>query len=141
MHSKQKGTSGELAVALDLTSKGYSVFTELGDLSKTDLIVLVNDTPIKIQVKARHTDARSKTLQVMTKKDGPNYSYKYSTKDVDIFAIYALDTKEILYVAASELLKFSSSVSFRYEDTSYQKDSRAHYIKDYLSFEDAMSKI
>lgn len=135
MHSKQKGSCGELAVALDLTSKGYSVFTELGDLSRTDLIVLVNNKPIKIQVKARYMDERSKTLAVRTTKDGPNYSYKYELSDVDIFAIYSLNTKEILYITAQEMLKCKSAITFRYAEGTYQKDKRARYIKDYLSFE------
>lgn len=138
MHAKQKGNCGELAVALDLARKGYAVFTELGDLSKTDLITLVEGKAIKIQVKARNLDKRTNTLPVSTKKDGPNYSYKYTLFDVDIFAILSLDTGDIVYIAAKELLKFSSCMSFRFDDKVYEKDSRAHYIKDYLSFEEAV---
>ena len=40
MHTKQSGSLGELKVAADLIARGYAVFTELGDLSKVDLIVL-----------------------------------------------------------------------------------------------------
>ena len=141
MHAKQKGTCGELAVALDLTSRGYSVFTELGDLSRTDLIVLKDKKPIKIQVKSQHMDKRGKTLSVKTTKDGPNYSYKYQLDDVDVFAIYSLDTKEIVYINAQELLKCTSAMAFRYADGTYQKDSRARYIKDYSSFEKATEQI
>ena len=53
LHKKNKGSIGELKVAADLITKGFSVFTELGDNSKVDLIAIENSTykTYKIQVK------------------------------------------------------------------------------------------
>jgi hypothetical protein len=40
MHTKDAGTVGELAVILQLKQAGYGVFTEVGDNSSIDLIVI-----------------------------------------------------------------------------------------------------
>lgn len=140
MHAKQKGNCGELAVALDLAKQGHAVFTELGDLSKTDLIALVGTHPIKIQVKAHNIDKRSRTINLSTKKDGPNYSYKYTVEDVDIFAVFLIEENKVIYVSSKELLSYSRQMSFRLDSLDYGKDSRAHYINDYFSFDCALKK-
>lgn len=50
LHSKQLGAIGVLRVAAHLMEQGLSVFAEMGDLSRVDLIVLFENRPIKIQV-------------------------------------------------------------------------------------------
>jgi hypothetical protein len=49
LHSKQLGAIGVLRVAAHLMSQGLSIFAEMGDLSRVDLIVLFDNQPIKIQ--------------------------------------------------------------------------------------------
>jgi len=51
-HRKRRGALGEAKVAAALIDQGYPVFTEWGDLSRTDLITLSPDgSPVRIQVK------------------------------------------------------------------------------------------
>ena len=89
MHSKQYGNLGEIAVAKDLISKGYYVFTELGDICKSDLIILNEDyKPIKLQVKC--VSIKHGKISFSSVKSGPNYSYTYELKHADIYAIYIL---------------------------------------------------
>jgi hypothetical protein len=76
MHSKTKGSIGQLTIAADLLSKGYEVFTELGDNSKIDLIAVSKDYDlIKIQVKCLTPVNGSVKLSCI--KSGPNYSFRY----------------------------------------------------------------
>ena len=99
LHQKQLGNLGELQVAADLVSRGYYVFTELGDICKSDLVVM-DETyePIKVQVKTRHPV--SGKVGIKSSKSGPNYSFKYEEKHADIYAVYVPETGDIGYVPA-----------------------------------------
>ncbi len=110
-HSKHKGTLGEVAVTKHLLQNGYSVFTEVGDLSRTDLIVLIDKIPIKLQVKS--CNAKDGAVEVVSKKSGPGYKYRYQIEDVDVFAIYVLNHDLVFYVSAKEHLKNSTGSKFR----------------------------
>lgn len=133
MHKKQTGTLGEIAVAKDLISKGYFVFKELGDCSKVDLIVLVDNKPIKIQVKA-YAEKNGK-VEILTTKSGPNYSFKYSKEMIDVFAIYVHNREIILYISSNELLEKSKSLTIRIDKGTSGQQSKFNMSKDYLSFE------
>lgn len=131
MHSKIKGNIGETAVALNLMKKGYPVFRELGDNSKVDLIALVEDCPIKIQVK--YLTAKNGVVELECKKSGPNYSFVYTLSQVDVFAVYILDKDCIFYISSKELLKHKGSMCFGVEKTPTSRSLR--YIDKYLDFE------
>ena len=132
MHSKAKGSLGEISVAKHLISLGYAVFTELGDLSRTDLIVLVDSAPIKIQVKAKKLCKGC--IAIRAEKFGPGYKYRYTIQDVDIFAIYSLDTDEIFFLKASEVLVEKSHFTLRLVPTKNSQEIGIHLAKDYKDF-------
>jgi len=102
MHSKIKGTIGELTIARDLQLNGFNVFKELGDLSKIDLIAEKDNKLIKLQVKT--LTSKNGCVTLVSKKSGPNYSFRYKLQDVDIFSVYILDLDLIGYISAKELL-------------------------------------
>ncbi len=52
MHTKDVGTVGELAVILKLKQAGCTIFTEVGDNSPIDLIVIKNNRLLLGQVKS-----------------------------------------------------------------------------------------
>jgi hypothetical protein len=86
-----------LAVALDLSKRGLAVFSEMsGDLSKTDLVLDYSGHLLRIQVKSREISRGS--LYLSLNSSGPGYSYSYSGKDVDIFALFHPSTGRIFYV-------------------------------------------
>lgn len=113
MHSKMKGSIGELVVATDLLNKGFCVFSELGDLSRIDLIAETSTELLRIQVKA--ATSKNGKIEVDSFKSGPGYSFKYKEKDVDIFAIYCLDTKQLAYISSRELCNCKSTLTLRIE--------------------------
>lgn len=111
LHSKQLGAIGVLRVAAKLMSEGYSVFAELGDLSRVGLIVLVNHQPIKVQVKTRNLkDGR---IVADSRKSGPGYRYRYTPEDVDVFAIYVSQQDLVLYVDVKQILNAKSTFAIR----------------------------
>lgn len=128
MHPKRKGNIGELKIAADLCQKGYSVFTELGDISKTDLIVETEKKLIKIQVKAL-TSINGK-VQLDIQKSGPNYRFRYNKKDVDIFAIYVLDRDLIFYVPVVDALKHRQT-TYRIDPPKNNQKLLIRYVDDY----------
>lgn len=128
MHSKVKGTLGELAIAQDLIGQGFPTFTELGDNSKVDLIALT-PKPIRIQVKA--LNSINNVVQVSATKSGPNYKFRYSIDDLDIFAIFVLDTKDIFYVSVEEILSNAKTSSFRLASPKNNQIKGCRYVEDY----------
>jgi hypothetical protein len=97
MHTKAKGNVGELAIAKDLTLRGYSVFAELGDLSRIDLIAVKEERLTRVQVKTVW-DSSDGVVGISSRSSGPGYSYNYTSRDVDIIALYIADRDDIIYV-------------------------------------------
>lgn len=134
MHTKQSGSLGELKVAADLIARGYAVFTELGDLSKVDLIVLVGNQPVKLQVKAR--TSKHGRVEVSKRKSGPNYQFVYQEGEVDVFAIYVIDIDR-KYVSASEFLK-GTTFSIRVDPARNGQQKKVRAWQAYTDFKRAL---
>lgn len=138
MHAKQKGNLGEMAVAKHLIAEGYAVFYELGDLSKIDLIAVKNDEMTKIQVKSRKL-RKDNSVELKAEKAGPNYRYRYTKDDVDIFALYAIDTDQIAFINAEWFLKnFKNAISIRVHIAKNNQIRKIHDINEFLNFEEAL---
>ena len=133
LHSKQLGEIGVLRVAAHLISKGYSVFSELGDLSRVDLIVLVDKRPLKIQVKTRNI--KDGIVAVDSRKSGPGYSYRYQPDDVDVFAIYVPQRDLILFLNVEEVLKAKGVMVIRMHKTKNNQHKGVNWYENYTDFE------
>lgn len=140
MHSKVKGTIGHLTIAAELVKLGCEVFTELGDNSKVDLIALYKNKPIKIQVKAYTSEDNGGNVIVYATKSGPNYSFKYSEDEVDIFAVYVLDTGDVFYVASKELCLKNRMISIRLRETKNGQKSKIRLVENYKNFFSVVDK-
>ena len=138
MHPKQLGICGELSIASSFAQKEYPVFKELGDLSKTDLIVLVKNKAIKVQVKARNVTESLGTIVIDSRKSGPNYKFRYSENDVDIFAVLVPKENIIFYVPANIIVSAKSGTPFRLTKAKRGHKKGVRYVEDYLSFEKAL---
>src|SRR5262245_41439342 len=103
MHTKDAGTVGELAVILQLKQAGYTVFTEVGDNSSIDLIVVNQSRLLSGQVKSCWLENGKASLSL--RKAGPNgylRKYKDDSDKLDFFALYLHDTGQIAYISARE---------------------------------------
>lgn len=130
MHSKQKGNIAEAAVELDLKLKGYSVFTEIGDYSKIDLIAEKNSKLITIQVKGYKPNKDGSIFLSFT-KSGPNYKFRYSSSDFDYFALVNLETLEIGYIPSSILDDDKGSITLRVRPAKNNQSVNTQYLKDF----------
>jgi len=131
LHAKNKGSIGELEVASALMKLGYSVFTELGDNSKIDLIASKNNKLTTIQVKAYHSE--NGAVYVPTKKSAKGYKYRYKKTDADVFAVYIYDRDSIVYIPVETLLPKKAGITIRIDPTINGQTSNINYYTDYLT--------
>ncbi len=135
----KKGTLGEIAVCKELIQLGYEVFVELGNHSKIDLIVLdENYRTGKVQIKTAKSN--KDVVEVYSVKNclNPKYNSTYSTKQVDIFAVYVFDKDLVFYISAKEILKNGKSSKFRLSESKNGQKKNVRYVKDYLNFKKAL---
>lgn len=110
MHTKDTGTYGELVVAADLYRRQYSVFSEIGDNSKVDLIAINGDQVLRLQVK---TIALNNGVAIVSKvSSGPGYKYMYSKREIDYVAAYVYTLNTILYVPIEDFTSNTLSIRF-----------------------------
>lgn len=136
LHSKQLGAIGVLRVAAHLMSQGLSVFAEMGDLSRVDLIVLFENRPVKIQVKTRNL--KDGKVSVDSRKSGPGYRYRYKPEDVDVFAIYIPQRDVILFLNVNQVLRAKGTTVIRVDPAKNRQVKGIHWFGDYLDFKQAL---
>jgi hypothetical protein len=134
-HRKIKGSFGELKVAADLVRQGYSVFTEMGDNAKVDLIVLVENVAVKLQVKCYASS--NGVVSVYGRKTGPNYRYRYQREHVDVFAVYVYDRDKILYISASDVVGHGR-IKIRFDAPKNEQKRKIRWHRDYLDFRESL---
>lgn len=132
LHSKAKGSIGQLSVAQDLINRGYSVFTELGDNSKVDLVAIKESQTIRIQVK--YITPKNGSVNLYTRKTGPNYFFRYTAEQVDVFAVHVPGFDKILYVSSKELLSKKTQLSIRISNSKNKQNKGIHPWQNYTQF-------
>lgn len=131
MHSKRLGTLGEMRVASELLKLGFSVFLELGDISRKDLIVEIGNRLLSIQVKSvTKVDGK---YQVKFSKSGPGYAYKYAEGDCDVFAVYCVDDDVVAWIDIREFLTNNlTQFNLRADPVKNNQTSGIRKLEDYL---------
>ena len=95
-NTKAIGDLAELKVACDLTEKGYVVSKPIGDNAPYDMIIDMDGTLKKVQVKAR--SERDNKVSVELRSCMRNYTHYYNKDEWDILAVYNIDRGEIAYL-------------------------------------------
>jgi hypothetical protein len=92
----------------------------------------------KIQIKA--TSSKNNGVEVYSIKNclNPKYNSTYTTKQIDVFAIYVTDKDLVFYVSANEILKNSKSSKFRFSKSKNGQVKLVRYTEDYLDFKKAL---
>ncbi len=130
MHTKHKGNIAQSSVVLILQENGFNVFSELGDVSKIDLIAEKGGELRKIQIK--YVGYVKDYVFINIKKSGPNgYRYTYKSKDVDWFAVYHLYSKKIAWVKAKEVCKYNTGINIRINPVKNKQKKNVRSIDDY----------
>jgi hypothetical protein len=130
MHAKQKGNIAQSSVVVELQMNGFNVFSELGDLSKIDLIAEFNGVLARIQVK--YVSGAEDCAILPLRKSGPNgYRYTYTSSDVDWFAIFHAPTKSICYVPSREACERASAFNVRMLPSANGQSKGVNLYEDY----------
>lgn len=135
----QKGSLGEIAVCKELVKLGYEVFVQFGSHSKVDLILLdENYIPVKIQIKSVTSANGIVTIYSNKTCLNPKYNHKYSSSQIDIFAVYILDLDLVFYIPANQLLVNSRLSKFRISEARNGQSKKVRYVEDFLDFKKAL---
>jgi PD-(D/E)XK endonuclease len=129
-HSKQKGNLGFSATLKEIHKLGYNVFSEIGDFSKIDMIIELNNKLIKIQVK--YATEKNGTVILHLRKCGPNgYRYRYTADDVDIFSVYLPNEDKIIFVPAKIACINKNLFKIRYRESEKKQKLKIHCIHEF----------
>ena len=132
MNSKCIGNLGEAKALARLVELGIPVYQQFGDNECADLIIIVNNTPLKVQVKTSTKGDEDKVRFSLTsstshRKNGSRH--KYSVDEVDIFI--CLDAKkDILFVIKN--IGNMSRFDIRYASAKNNQEVQVHYFEDYI---------
>ncbi len=139
-HSKQKGNLGFSATIKELHRLGINVFSEIGDLSRIDIIAEVEKTLLTIQVK--YATEKKSSVELPLRKCGPNgYKYVYDSSDVDIFSVYLPIKDKVIFIPSSLACKNKSSFIIRFEDTQHKNQFGVHYIKEFDNLKSVLDRV
>lgn len=129
MHSKLKGNIGETAVAKVLMMNGYKVFSEMGDLSKIDLIA---ESPkgILTKVQVKYVTGKSGKVEITSRKSAKGYEFRYTESDFDVMAVYCPETDSVAFVGSDELCA-TSTICLRVFPPKNNQTKGIKWFKDY----------
>ena len=106
MDTKQKGDIAEQAVVLNALQRGWGVLKPVGDRLPYDLVLDINGTLIKLQVKSAWFNLQKQNFVVDNRRTKTNrrkmLRSPYAKDDFD-FAVVYLEEKEIFYVLPVEV--------------------------------------
>lgn len=141
----QVGKAGEYLVCFDLIMKGFVAYPSEQGLPY-DLVLDTGNKMLKIQVKTtreprtmpqREDDYKAYLFQV--KRCGKGSKNHYANDEVDVFALVALDTKQVGYILNGDM---PMSITLRCDDmrgTYYDEQGLKHY-NDIMKLKGKMSQ-
>lgn len=133
MHSKQKGNIAQTAIILNLQKIGCNIFTELGDLSKIDLIVEFNKKIITLQCKGIYP--KKGVLPLTLTKSGPNYQFRYKPDEFDFFAVCNLSNLDVGLISSNILYTNRKLYSLRVYATKNNQQNNITFFSDFMNLD------
>ena len=132
MNRKQYGTYAEYLTIVKLLGLGFEVFTPIGDNSKADLICLVDNFPLKIQVKSQIKSKDKATAMFMTDSRAcqTKNRHGYSVAEVDCFIFVDITRNKFFILKNKEDL--GKNFKIRYAPT---KNKQHKFVNNASEFE------
>ena len=141
MNTKFIGNVGEAFVLAKLVEMGIPVYQQFGDNEPADYIILVNNKPIKIQVKTS-TSFKNGKIQfelcssTMHRKNGVRHIY--TIDEVYAFLCYDFVNKNIFLIRNDGSFY---NINIRYDQPKNNQYSKVHNYKDFLLSEESLYKL
>lgn len=131
MNSKRIGNVGEAYALAKLVEMGIPVYQQFGDNEPADYIILIDNKPLKVQVKSSDTYDGDKVIFDLTsstlhRKNGDKH--KYSTNEVDLFICYDIQTRELFLVRNSGDM---SGITIRYTEPKNNQQQGINYSTNF----------
>lgn len=115
IHTKRVDTQGELLVCNDLLSRGYEVFTPVGDYTVIDIVAIKDKHILRLQVKT-NVDTSKGWMCIGASRGQNRQRVEYQHDDFDYIAGCALDRNVVVYVPLSRLMPHNPrSIVLRFE--------------------------
>lgn len=137
-NSKIKGNVGEAKFLFECTRLEIPIYLQFGDNESADYIILIDNNPIKVQVKSSTQfsgQVVSFRIKRSAKHKGVNYNSIYSKEEVDLFACYDI-VNDIMFICRNEC---HPNISFNYnEEKNYKTSNRA---SEYIFSVDNIKKL
>ena len=92
----------------------------------------------KVQIIATNSTIEIFSVYSIKNCLNPKYNSVYTTKQVDIFAVYVIDKDLVFYISASELLQNGKVSKFRLSESKNGQKKFVRYVSNYLNFEKAL---
>lgn len=117
MNTKQIGNIGEAKVLAKFLELGYAVYLPFGDNEKADLVVDLNGSLKKIQIKTTNTTVDGYYIidfrNCKNHKCCPNSNQKYTAEEIDYFATYCIERDTICLFDIKKMS--NATIRLRYE--------------------------
>lgn len=129
-----KGNKGLVNVMADLVNKNYFVFLPIADTTCVDLIASNENMNLKrMQIKFRAVT--NGKIELVTESVVNGKKVPVNLENIDLWAVYCPDNKQVYYVATKELIG-KKSLTLRIEEPK-QKQRKVNYAHAYLDIEKA----
>ena len=131
MNSKRIGNVGEAYALARLVEMGIPVYQQFGDNEPADYIILIDNKPLKVQVKSSDTYDGDKVVFDLTSSTVHRTNgdkHKYTIEEVDIFICYDIQTKELFLVRNSGDM---SGITIRYTEPKNNQQQGINYSTDF----------
>lgn len=130
MNTKNIGNIGEAGVLYKFVELNIPIYIQFGDNEPADYIILVDNKPIKIQVKTSSAyDCHITTFDLVSSTTHRIHGkkHKYSTEEVDAFVCYDLITKECFLVKnhgnmTGFTVRYNKPKNLQYKNINFCKD-------------------
>lgn len=110
------GALGELAVAKELALLGHEIYVPMTDSSGYDLLCVINDKPLRVEVKSTSKPNASGSYVLQIKKVRSNKTTNkisdFDNTKVDILALYLEDIDKVILLDA-KLVTQKSAIQFK----------------------------
>ncbi|MCB9053974.1 MAG: endonuclease [Lewinellaceae bacterium] len=131
MDTKLKGDIAEQALVLNALKRGWGVLTPVGDRLPYDLVLDIDGTLIKVQVKSAWWDGNKGNYVVDNRRTKTNRRVmkreNYKAVDFD-FAFLYIEEKAIFYIMPAEaFISYGSEIHLVEEEKRQRKPRSARY--------------
>jgi Holliday junction resolvase-like predicted endonuclease len=129
MHIKTKGYIAELYVTARLIEDGWRVLSPVGENHRYDLVAEKEGVFIRIQVK--YVTPKNGVLAVNCRSSNNWSVLHYSSKEIDIIAVFNSENKSIYYIPVSKINR--SLFKLRINPAKNKQKAKIHLAEEFVN--------